>query len=176
MLVTKGEWSTRWHVEEGAGLEMSSIEWFQLHTQNTHKCAETHTHSEDTLYRSLAYFLLAQHHTAHSPHNLPEASLLANLPFDRNWPSSELPLPAACGHVSWSITRWPRQQNTHCAPQEYLLVGEHAVSRWHGHMLVPFIYPQQRDSLSLHLRCDRGFLSLCWLCLHDSLHSGTLST
>lgn len=131
----------------------------------THTRADTNTHSEDTLYRSLAYFLLAEHHIAHSPHNLPEASLLANLPFDRNWPSSELPLPAACGHVSWSITRWPRQQNTHCAPREYLLVGEHAVSRWHVHMFVPFIYPQQRDSLSLHPRCDRERVTLPTVCV-----------
>lgn len=96
-------------------LAMSSYSYFlSTHTKST--CRHTNTHSVNTFYRSCAYFLLAEHHTAQSPLNLPQASLLTCPPFDTNWPLSELLPAAACGHVSWSIT-------THSAPREHLLLA-----------------------------------------------------
>lgn len=65
-------------------------------------------------------------------------------------------------HVSRRITRQPRDSRipTVLGGSTSLLArsaGERAASRWHGHMFIPFDFPLRRDSLSLHLWCDRGF-------------------
>lgn len=84
------------------------------------------------LYRTCAYFLLAEHHTAQSLHNQPEASLSVSPPFHRNWPLTELLRLAACGLESWSNAE-SRRHNTHSAPREHPSLawpaGGRAVSR-----------------------------------------------
>lgn len=161
--VTKKNRHKRWHVDECAVSKMTSYEFLQVFPPSTHK-AHMHTHSEDALYRSSAY-LLAEHHTP-SPHTTclrpPWWAILLSTETGR-YRSSLLLL-----HVCWSTTHQPRRHNTHSAPWERLLfawsASKHAVSRWHGHMFIPFIFPLWRNSLSLHLCCDWGFLSLCLWC------------
>lgn len=83
-------WDQKW-------LAMSSHSYF-LQTLTRSTCGHTNTLSEDSLYRSCAYLLLDEHHTAQSPHNLPRASLLEKLAL--------ITAPSSC-------CMWP------CVPEHY---------------------------------------------------------
>ncbi len=101
-------------------------------------------------------------------------------PCWRNWPSSELPPPAACGHVSCSITRQPRRHNNHSAPREHLLLassaGERAASRWHGHMFVPFVSPApERFSITSSVVWLRISVTLPVVCVSVFVIHGILT-
>lgn len=129
-----------------------------------------------SLYLSRAYhLLLAEHHTAQSPHIRLQASTYAHPPFHRSWQLSQLPPPAACGHVSGSNTHQSQQHNTQSAQWEHFLLarstGQRAASTRRGHMFISFDSPLLRNLPSLHQWCNWAFLSLClWrVCQYDIL-------
>ena len=164
MLVTKGEWSTRWHVEEGAGSEMTSIEWFQLHPPNTHTCRHKHT-----LWRYIISLpcMLPPGWTSYSPFptqpawSLPvgQSSLRQKLAFIRA-PSSCCMRPCVLEHHPLAETaKYPL-----CSTGIPLGGRACSVKMTRPYVCTLHLPATERDSLSLHLRCDREFLSLCRLC------------
>lgn len=116
----------------------------------------TQTDWEDALYRSFAYILLAEHHTAQSPaHNLLQASLSAQTESGLHQSSLLLLHVAMCPGAALCH---PTRRNNYGSPQEQALarlVRERNVQRQDDTAICSYLW---WDTPSPHVRCDRGFL------------------
>lgn len=178
ILVTKGIVHKRWHGDERAGSKMTSNEFLQIFPHSNPRVC-VHTHSEDALYRSFAY-LLAEHHTAQTPHNVPEASVFGSSSFRQK---PELPPAAACflEHIPPAeTTQYP--QCTMGVP----LVRPASKRTCSVKMTWPYVNTlhfsfSHSGEILHHFICvvTEGFCHFACgahVCLHDSQHFDTLST